>query len=135
MNLINKEHIMFLQIGQQCRQIALTLNRRARGLTKVDAHLVGDDSGQRGLAQSRRTIEQYMIQRVATFHGGLDEDGQILLGLILPDIFSQMSWPQVILPVISRLLAHGYHTAFVYVHLVEIFFCQPLSLLTSGSTV
>ena len=47
----------------------------------------GNDAGQGGLAQARGAVEQHMVQRLSPAAGRLDENGQILLGLLLADVF------------------------------------------------
>ena len=49
----------------------------------MDAELGGDDSGERGLAETGRAVEQHVIHRLAALFRGLDRDGEILLDLRL----------------------------------------------------
>jgi hypothetical protein len=55
------------------------------GGAEVDAQLAGDDLGQGGLAQARRAEQQHVVQGLAPALGGLDEDAQVALGLLLAD--------------------------------------------------
>ncbi len=53
MDLVDEEDIALLQIGQQSGQVARLLDGRAAGDPDLDPHLIGDDPGQGGLAQTR----------------------------------------------------------------------------------
>ena len=46
--------------------------------------LIGDDVAQCGLAQSRRTMKQHMVQRLAAQLGRSDKHAQVLDNLVLP---------------------------------------------------
>ena len=109
MNLVNKEHIPLLQVGKQCRQIALLLNGRTAGDTNVYTHLIGNNARQRGLAQSGRTVQQHMIQRLATGACRLNVNGQVLFHFILPNIVLQGLGTQGILYIRIRLRQAGRH--------------------------
>ena len=61
----------------------------AGGLLKVHAQFVGDDGGQRRLAQSRRAVEQHVIERLAARAGGLDGYREVLFDLLLADELRQ----------------------------------------------
>ena len=88
-DLINKEYVVLAQISKQSSQIARFFNSRAGGDPDIHIHLVGDDGGKGGLAQSRRAIEQHMVEVLAPHFGSLDIDAQVLLGLVLTDVFRQ----------------------------------------------
>ena len=88
-DLIDKQHVIRLQIGQDRRQITGFFNCRTGCHTKIHAHFVGNDRGQGRLSQSRRPVQQHVIQRIATPLGCLDIDCQIFLDFILSDIFHQ----------------------------------------------
>ena len=47
------------------------------------AQFVGDDVAQRRLAQSRRTVQECMVERFATVFGSLDKDTEVLDDLLL----------------------------------------------------
>ena len=61
----------------------------------ADAQLVGDDVGQRRLAQSRRPVEQNVVQRFAARLGRLDGDFEIVFDLVLADELAQPLRPQL----------------------------------------
>ena len=85
MNFIQKQHLVFLEIGQDGRQVALNLDRGPGGLLEADAQLIRNDVGQRCLAQSWRTGKQNVIERLAAIARRLQRNRQLLLGLALPD--------------------------------------------------
>ena len=80
-DLVEEQHLLLAQVGQDGGQVALDLQRRAAGLLEADAQLVGDDGRQRRLAQPRRPEEQHVVQRFAAGLGRLERDGELLLGL------------------------------------------------------
>ena len=49
------------------------------------SQLVGDDVGQRRLAEAGRSVEQDVVERFASGLGGLDSDVEILFDLVLAD--------------------------------------------------
>ena len=98
MYLIHEQDVVPAEVGQQGCQIAWLFDSRAGGDADVDAHLLGDDARQRGLAKARRAVEQYVIQRFCAAARRLDEDGQVLLGLLLADVFLQRFGAQGSLP-------------------------------------
>ncbi len=93
MNLVNEEHIARLEIGQQCSQVTGALQHRSGGALDLGTHLLGDDIGQRGLAETGRPEDQHMIQRLATPLGRLDEQFHLLAHGRLADIFRQLERP------------------------------------------
>ena len=103
MNLIDEEHIMILQIGQQRGKIALTLNRGCRGLAKVRPHLVRYDAGERRLSKPWRTVEKNVIKRFPARQCGLNKLGQIILYFVLPNVLAETARAQTVLPTVGTL--------------------------------
>ena len=89
MDLVDEQDVARFEIGQQRGQVAGTLQHRAGGLAQVDAHLLGQDMRQRGLAEARRPEDQHVIQRIATATRGLDRDAQLLTHRRLADVVLQ----------------------------------------------
>ena len=92
---VDEQHLPVAQVGEDCRQVALDLQRRAGGLLECDAKFVGDNVGQRRLAQTRRPIQQHVVQRFAARLRGLDGDFKIVFDLGLPDKLAQALRPQL----------------------------------------
>ncbi len=64
------------------------------GLHERDVELGGDDLGQRGLAQPRRTGQQHVVQRLPAAGGGLDRDRELIADRLLADEVLQPAGPQ-----------------------------------------
>ncbi len=79
-DLVDEQNVVGFQIGEQRREVAGPLQHRPRGLAQVDAHLLGDDVRQRGLAQPGRTEQQHVIERLAAVARSLDEDAELARG-------------------------------------------------------
>ena len=95
-HLIHKEHLPLRQLGEDAGQVSLDLNDRAGGLLETDAQLVGDDRGQRGLAQPGRAVDQHVVQRVAARARRLDGDSEVLLDLPLARKLGQQTRAQTV---------------------------------------
>ena len=59
-----------------------------------DAQFLGDDGGERGLAQAGRAVEQHVVHRLAAHAGGLDGDGEVLFQLALSGEIGQAARAQ-----------------------------------------
>ncbi len=86
MDFVDEENVVLLQIGQQRGQIFWLFEHRARGLAQVHAQLVGNDVAQSGFAQTGRTEQQHVVQRLVALFGSADEDFQLLAHLGLAHI-------------------------------------------------
>ena len=64
---VDEEHIMGFQAGEDARQVARLVEHGAAGNLEAHAQFVGDDTGEGGLSQSRRAMEQRMVERFALF--------------------------------------------------------------------
>lgn len=93
-NLVDEEHIMRFEIGEQGGEIPRTFEHRPRSLAHADPHLGGDDVGKRGLAQPWRAKQQHVVERLFPRPRRSDEDPQLLPHLALADVFSQPFGPQ-----------------------------------------
>jgi hypothetical protein len=86
MDLVDEQNVARLQTGENGGEIAWAFYHRAGRDLDACSHLIGDDIGQRCLAQTRETVEQDVIQGFSPLSGRLDEDLQTLLDLILTDV-------------------------------------------------
>lgn len=89
MDLVDEQHIVRLQVGQQRRQVAGFLDHRARGHAQVHAQLVGDHMAQRCLAEAGRPEDQHVVQRLAAPLRRLDVDVQLFAHRLLAEILVQ----------------------------------------------
>ena len=83
MYLVDEEHVVRLQAGQDTGQVARLVQHGTRRDFEAHAQLVGNDVGEGRLAQSGRSVQQHMVQRLATQAGRLDEDAQVVHHLVL----------------------------------------------------
>ena len=91
------------QFGQDPDEVGRLGQRRPGGDVGVRFHLVGDHVGQRRLAQPRRPVEQYMLDRLRPPVGGIDRDLQLADQLRLPDILVETLRPQGVVEVVLLL--------------------------------
>ena len=87
MNFIYEKNIIFAEICKQRRKVALLLYRRSRGYLDIYAQLRRDYRGERRFAESGRTVEEHMIERITAPFASLYIYAQALLRLFLTDIF------------------------------------------------
>ena len=114
-DLIHKKNIILIEVGQQRRQIARLFNGRAGGNANIDAHFGSNNACQCRLAQSRRAVQQHMIQRLTATARRLDEHGKVSFCLLLSDVFLQGMRPQRLLLGVLRQEGGGYNRLFVNV--------------------
>ena len=99
-DLVDEEDVALLEVGEQAGDVALALERRPGRGVHAHAELLGDDAGERGLAEAGRAGEQHVVERVAALLGGLDEDLELLLGHALADEVGEPAWPEAELEVL-----------------------------------
>ncbi len=94
MNFVDEQHIVLLQVRENCRQVTFDLNHRTRSLFQADAQLIGDHRRQRRLSQPRRAVKKHMVHGLAARTRGRDSNRQVVLHLLLPDVFLEKLGPQ-----------------------------------------
>ena len=94
MDLVDEQHIIGFEIGQQRGKIAGALQHRAGSVAQIHAHLARDDLRQRGLAQAGRAEQQHMVERLLAPLGRFDEYLQLPADLFLADIFIKLPGTQ-----------------------------------------
>ena len=99
MNFIDEKHIVRLKAGQYTRQVAGLVKYRAGCHLETDSQFIRNDITQRGLSQSRRAMKKYMVKRLGTKTGCLDEDTQVIDHLILPIEITEVQRTQGILEI------------------------------------
>ena len=82
-NFIDKQHIIRFQTGKHPRQIARLIKHRTGSYLKAHSQFIRNNIGKCRFTQSRRSMQQYMIQRFATQTSCFNEDTQIIHHLIL----------------------------------------------------
>ena len=87
--LVHEKHISFLEIVQYGRHLSRLFNGRAAGHLHIGSHLIGNDTCQRGLAQSRRAVKQHMVQSLPSGLGCFYIDVKGGLNLLLPYIIPE----------------------------------------------
>ena len=87
MDLVNKQYIALIKIRKHCDEVARLFYRRARGYAHVYAHLVCYDGRQRSLAESRRAVQQDVVERLVAKARSVNENAEVILSLLLPYIF------------------------------------------------
>lgn len=85
MDFINKEQVIFLEISQDCGQIARSLNRWATGDLEVDPHLISKYARQRCFAQAGWPVEQSMIEWLVAPACRRNGNAELLHHFLLPD--------------------------------------------------
>ncbi len=93
-DLVDEQHVAVLEIGEQRRQVAGLGDDRTRRGAEIDAELARHDLRQRCLAETRRTDEQHMVERLATALGRLDEDLEVCPRRSLADELVERLRPQ-----------------------------------------
>ncbi len=88
------KNVPFFQSRKQTGQLTGLLDHRAARVLNVHAHRVGDDVGERRLAESRRTAQQNMLEHVASFFGGLHHELQSLTHFHLAGELAEQRRPQ-----------------------------------------
>src|SRR6267154_592236 len=92
-NFIKKEDFLFFERGQDRGQVAFAFQQRSR--TGLDRHVqfVGDNLCQSGLSETRRSIEQRVVQRFVAAASRVDCNLNVFFDAFLSDVFVQALWP------------------------------------------
>ena len=87
MDFVDKEHVALVEVCKKRRQIAGLFDCRTRGYADIYAELVRDNSGQSGFTQSRRAVKENVVKGFVTDFCRFDIHPEVVLGLVLTDIF------------------------------------------------
>ena len=104
------------QVGEEGRQVPGPLHHRPGGGLDAGAHLLGDDVGQGGLAQTRGAVHQDVVHRLAPGPGRLQGDFQVAAQFLLAHELGQTPGPQPHLQTQVVHLEPGIDDAFFLVH-------------------
>src|SRR5439155_7885037 len=94
MNLVDEEDIVGFELGEEPRERAFVLDRRAARRVERHAHLAREDVRERRLAEAGRAAEKDVIERLATAPRRFDEDLQVLFVLLLADVLVERRGPE-----------------------------------------
>ncbi len=89
-----KKNLPFVNVAENAYQVQLLLQYRTGGLLNSDAQFRCNNSGERGLAQAGRAVEQHVIHGFAPPAGGFDRDGEVLFDFGLTCEIGQASGPE-----------------------------------------
>ena len=88
-NFVEEKYFALFDRGENRRQVAFAFEHRTGAGLDVHAELAGDDLRQRCLAQSRRPVQQHVIERFATAARRLDGDRNVFLHARLADVIGK----------------------------------------------
>ena len=94
MDFVYEQHVAFFKIREQAGEVAGFLDGRAAGAFEIGAHRLGEDAGERGLAEAGRAVEEDVVQRFAALFGGGDRDFEPFLDFCLAGEFGEERRPQ-----------------------------------------
>jgi hypothetical protein len=94
MDLVYEEDVPVFQIGEDGGHVAGAHQGGARGDAEADAHLGGDDAGERRLAQPGRAGEEEVVGGLTSFAGSFEQYREALSEIILADELGQAAGPQ-----------------------------------------
>ena len=93
-DLVDEQHVVRFEVGEQRGEIARALQHRARGMAQVDPHLARDDVRQGRFSQTRRAEQQHVIERLFALARRLDEYPKLVADFLLADVLGQSLGPQ-----------------------------------------
>ena len=113
MDLVDEEDVALRERREDAREIALALERGPRGHLDLRAHFVGEQVGERRLAEPGRPVEEHVIERLGALPRRRNRDLQVLAHAILADVVIDRAraQPRFILRVLVG--AHRSHNAVV----------------------
>ena len=89
MDFVDEQNVARFEIGQNGCKVAGARQHGAGGRAEIDLELAGNDLCQRRLAQTRRSREQHMIERLLAGARRGDENREVLARLPLSDEFRE----------------------------------------------
>jgi len=93
-DLVDEQHVVPFEVGQDRGQVLRFFQHRPRGLTQVHAEFGRDDVAECRLAQTGRAEQQHVVQRLLALARRPDEDFELLARLGLAHILIQVLGPQ-----------------------------------------
>ena len=83
MNLVDEKHIVLLERGENAGKVARLVEHRTRSDFETYAKFIGYDVAESGFSQSRRTVEQGVVERLATKPCSGNENAEVLDDFLL----------------------------------------------------
>ena len=93
-NLVDEEDVAFFQAGQQSREFARFLDHWPTGVLHTHAHRVGDDMGERRLAEPWRSTQQDVLEDIAPLLRGFHEHSEPFTHFHLPGELAEHRRPE-----------------------------------------
>ena len=122
-DLVHKEDVPLVEVGQKSRQITRLLDGGPGGDADAGPHLLGDDPGEGRFTQARRAVEQDVVQGLVPPLGRLNEDRELLPGPFLANVLREgfgaeggflgilrqegLGYDGILIDVIPEINAHG----------------------------
>ena len=94
MDFIDEEHVIGLEVGEDCGEVGAFGEDRAAGGAEANAELVGDDMGDGGFAQARRAVEEDVVKRLAPGFGSGDENAEVFAQFLLAGEVTEGLWAE-----------------------------------------
>src|SRR3989344_1733405 len=94
MDLINKEHVAFLKIGEDRCQISGFFDGGTCGEPDLRLHLTGTNMRERRFTKTGRTMEEEMPEGFLPFFCRLHIHQKMFFDLRLSDVFRKSPWSQ-----------------------------------------
>ena len=113
---VDEQDVFGLEVGEQGGQVPGPLHYRAGGGLDAGAHLLGDDVGQGGFPQPRRTVHQDVVHRLPPVPGRGEGDFQVTAHLLLAHEIRQAPGAQAHLQTQVVHLEPGVDEALFLVH-------------------
>ena len=85
MDLVDEQHVVRLERGQDRGDVTFPFERRPGNLPDLDVELAADDLRQRGLAETRRPREEHVVERLPPALRCIERNRELLLHPLLAD--------------------------------------------------
>ncbi len=120
MYLVDKEHVVLVERGEDAGQVAGLVEHGARRHLEAHSQLVGNDVAQCGLAQAWRTVKQDVVECLVAHAGRSDKHAQVVDDFVLTGKIVKLHGTQGFLKVLVALLARVPDVeVFVHVLLID----------------
>ena len=113
MNLGDEEHVVLVERREQACQVAWLVKDRSAGDFEPHSHLIGNNARQSGLSQSRRTVEECVVESLASLACRCYKDLEIVDNALLPCKVAEAGRTQGFLKVAVALRAFLPYVKFV----------------------